>query len=96
MKNPNNTHTVGLFSWNIDTHRPDKFLNRMWYHWVRVRLRRSADKEGRDFLSAGFYINAPQVDSSEFFTGIHLALFTKSLYLGYWRPLSHYRLAEGD
>ena len=82
--------------WSFVTDRPDRFLNRMWRMWVRVRLRRSADKEGRDFLSAGLYVNAPQVDSSEFFTGIHLALFTRSWYLGYWRPLSHYRLAESD
>jgi len=94
MRNPNDTYTVGIFTWNFDTHRPDRFLNRMWYHWVRVRLRRT--KEGHDFLSIGLYLNAPQVESSEFFTGIHLALFRKSCYLGYWRPLSHYRLAERD
>ena len=88
MRNPNDTYTVGIFTWNFDTHRPDRFLNRMWYHWVRVRLRRT--KKGDDFLSVGFYVNAPQVGyRGKFFTGINLGLFTRELRLGYWRPLSH-------
>ena len=88
-------NTVGPFSWNMDTHSPDRFLNRMWYHWVRVRIRHT--KKGDDFLSVGFYVNAPQVGyRGKFFTGINLGLFTRELRLGYWRPLSHYRLAEGD
>ena len=89
-----NTGNIGPFSWNFDTHRPDRFLNRMWYHWVRVRLRHT--KEGEDFMSAGFYVNAPQAGHKKFLTGIHLGLFKRSWYLGCWRPLSHYRLAEGD
>ena len=80
--------------WSFVTDRPDRFLNRMWRMWVRVRLRHT--KKGEDFLSAGFYINAPQVDSRNFFTGIILGLLTRTLHVGYWRPLNHYRLAGSD
>ena len=80
--------------WSFVTDRPNHFLNIMWRMWVRVRLRRT--KGGEDFLSAGLYVNAPQVDSSRLFTGIILGLFTQVLHLGYWQPLSHYRLVGSD
>ena len=87
-------NTVGFLSWNIDTGGIPCFLARSWQVWARLRFRQT--KDSLDFLSVGFYINAPQQASKEYFTGIWLSLFTRSLRLGYWRPLSHYRLPEGD
>ena len=91
-----NTGYIGLFSWNIDTGGIPRFLHRSWQIWARFRFRRSDDKEGRNFLSAGLYLNAPQQADKRYFTGVLLGLFLRTLRLGYWRPLSHYHLAEDD
>ena len=89
-----NANAVGPFSWNIDTGGIHRFLARSWQVWARLRLRHTDG--GFDFLSAGFYINAPQQGSMNFFTGVRFGLFAWVWDWGYRRPLSHYRLAEGD
>ncbi|KKM75623.1 hypothetical protein LCGC14_1388310 [marine sediment metagenome] len=81
-------NTVGPFSWNIDTSGIPQYPFRSWQVWVRLRLRRT---EGSfDFLSAGFYINAPQQGSRNFFTGIRSGLFAWTWDLGRYLPLTRY------
>ena len=82
------------FGWCFCTDAPDRFLDRFLRVWVRLRLRRT--KGGSDFLHAGFYVNACQENSSQFFTGICVGLFNAQWYIGRWRPLSYYNVAPWE
>ena len=84
---------LGRFEWYFDFNIIPDLLHPSWYTWVRLRLRKATTKEQYDFLSVGAFLNAPQIGAlKRLFTGISVGLFEWQQHIGYWRPISSYRL----
>ena len=84
------------FEWCYNVGGIRDLLHPSWRMWVRFRLLPETPFDskggGYDFISIGFYWNAPQMGDKRLFTGAIAGLFKHELHIGRWHPLSYYNL----